>query len=164
MTTSSAADSLDGLPSLPRPTVVLITGAAPYLGDTMTWMPLRAFAPEIDFVEIDTLDCASANDFDEAVAAILPAIRHANAIVAHFSAASLMVDIAAREHFKMPILLLSPMLVTRKKVFLQLVRTLFGYPPGSWLLTAYARSKLRRLKTDRRYVERQLNSSSATRR
>ena len=64
--------------------VVLISGAAPYLGGPLTWQPLRAAAPEIDFVEVDPLVVAGAADIERHVReAVAEALRDADGIVAH---------------------------------------------------------------------------------
>ncbi len=142
-----------------RPSVVLVTGAAPYLGGRTTWLPLRCAAPQIDFTEIDALDFAgtSGRSVSETAEAILaPAIRNANAVVAHAGAARPVIEVVARERPNMPVLLLSPLLATRANLALEVIRSLLGRAPGSWLLTAYARSKQRRLTRDRRYVAAQL--------
>lgn len=135
----------------------MITGAAPYLGGPHTWQRLRAAAPEIEFIEIDPLVVAGDVDLErhvrEAIEAALPAV---DAIVAHGGAARLALDALARTSPELPVLLVSPMIVWDDTMIVRTARAVLGGPFAAGLLTAYARSKQRKLGADRNYVRRQL--------
>jgi hypothetical protein len=137
--------------------IVLITSAAPYLGGPQTWAPLRNAAPEFDFTELDPFFVGVAVDLERAVHDILAAaICDADAIVAHSGAARAALEAVARERPDLPVMLLSPFILGRPATLFRLVRTVFGRPPLSWVLDAFARSKHRRLRSDRSYVVKQL--------
>jgi hypothetical protein len=140
------------------PRVVVISSDAPYLGGPATWAPLRASAPEIAFVEIDTLAFAGAPDVGAAVeAALTLALRGADAAIAHSSAARTVIAAASRVRPDMPVLLLAPMFLERDAAHVRLIRTLVGRTFLGSLLTSFAKSKHRRLLDDRDYVAKQLH-------
>lgn len=137
--------------------VVLITGAAPYLGGPETWRPLREAAPELAFVEIDPLEAAGEADMERSVgAAVEAALRDADGIVAHGGVARLVLDTVARTRPELPVMLLSPMNVPRGRTIVRVVRAVLGSPLVAAIFTSYARRKLRQLRGDRAYVRRQL--------
>jgi hypothetical protein len=137
--------------------VVLITGAAPYLGGPETWKPLRAAAPEIEFVEVDPLIVGGGADMERHVRnAVEAALHDADAVVAHGGAARLALDAVARTRPTLPALLLTPMMVLRTTMPLRIVGAMLEWPFVDQLIIGYARSKLRRLCADRGYVRRQL--------
>ncbi len=124
--------------------VVLITGAAPYLGGPLTWKPLRAAAPDIDFVEIDSLAVAGDRDLERHVReAVEAALDDADAVVAHGGAARIVLDAVARTRPELPVVLLSPMIVGRTTMPLRIVRSAIHWPIAVRMLTAYARSRQR---------------------
>jgi hypothetical protein len=137
--------------------VVLITGAAPYLGGPHTWKPLRDAAPEITFVEIDALVVAGDRNMELHVReAVEAALRDADGIVAHGGVCRVVLEAVARVRSDMPVLLLSPMMVQRRTTFVRVARVVFGSPIVQSMLTRFARSKLRKLRANRGYVRRQL--------
>jgi hypothetical protein len=137
--------------------VVLITGAAPYLGGPETWKPLRAAAPDIDFVEIDPLTVAGDADMERHVReAVEAALHDAGAVVAHGGAARIALEAVARTRPDLPVMLLSPMMAQRTTMPLRIIRAALRQPLVEGMITAYARSKQRRLCADRGYVRRQL--------
>lgn len=137
--------------------VVLITGAAPYLGGPQTWRPLRDAAPEIDFVEVDPLLVAGDADMERHVRdAVEAALQDADAVVAHGGAARLALDAVAQTRSALPALLLTPMMVLRTTTPLRIAGAMLGWPFVGGLITRFARSKLGRLRADRGYVRRQL--------
>jgi hypothetical protein len=137
--------------------VVLITGAAPYLGGPETWKPLRAAAPEFEFVEVDPLIVAGDADMERHVRdAVEAALHDADAVVAHGGAARLALDAVAQTRPTLPAVLLTPMMVLRPTLPLRIVGAVLEWPFVDQLITGYARSKLRRLRADRGYVRRQL--------
>ncbi|MDB5073745.1 MAG: hypothetical protein JWM87_4856 [Candidatus Eremiobacteraeota bacterium] len=156
---NEAAVSGNGVPVVPRASrVVVITSDAPYLGGPLTWAALRASALEFEFVEIDTLAFADAPDIGAAVEDALTAVlRDADAAIAHSSAARPVIQAVSRVRPDMPVLLLSPMLLTRDAPHVRLVRAVLRHTFVARLLRNYARSKHRRLLTDRDYVTKQLN-------
>jgi hypothetical protein len=140
-----------------RATVVVITSDAPYLGGPLTWAPLRACAPEIAFVEIDTLAFVDAPNVGAAVEdALTHALRDADAVIAHSSAARPVIQAMSRARPDLPVLLLSPMFLQRDAAHVRLIRAVLRSPLVARLLTRYAMSKHRRLREDRDYVAKQL--------
>jgi hypothetical protein len=142
---------------LKNPTIVLTSGAAPYLGGQQTWKLLRDAAPEFEFVEIDPLTFAGNAD-SEAIyeGALLDAVGKADGVVAHAGAARLVVEVVARLRPEMPVLLLSPILIQRTSVRLRIIRRIFGWRPVGHLITRFARAKYRRLCDNRDEVLKQL--------
>ena len=137
--------------------VILVTGAAPYLGGAETWKPLRAAAPEIDFVEVDPLIVAGDVDLERHVReAVEDALRDADAIAAHGGAARLALEAVARTRPELPVVLLSPMIALRMTLPVRIVGAILRRPFVARTFTAYARWKLNRLRADRKYVRRQL--------
>jgi hypothetical protein len=137
--------------------VVVITGAAPYLGGPSTWLPLRRAAPDLTFVEVDTLDFADSRDISIACRqAILEAADDTDCLVAHNAAAKPAIEAVAQMSRPPPILLLSPILVKRNTPALQIARFVLGSNIGRQVLTALARSKQSRLISDRQYLKQQL--------
>jgi len=140
-----------------RPVVVLVTGAAPYLGGPATWAPLRAAAPEYDFLEVDLLGVAEHPEPATAARALLAdAVGRASALVAHGTAAGIALAVTARSRPDLPVVLLSPVLVPRSTPRLRLVRAVLKWSALRALLTTFARSKHRRLRTDPSYLKKQL--------
>jgi hypothetical protein len=137
--------------------IVLVTGDAPYLGGALTWAPLRHAAPEFEFVEVDILNVSEAASlFVAARASIIRALQGARAIVAHGTAATIAVEAVSLVDPSIPVLLLSPRIITRMSLPLRLIRTIVGGGLGASMLTAFARSKHRRLLTDQSYIRKQL--------
>jgi hypothetical protein len=137
--------------------VLLISGAAPYLGGPATWAPLRQAAPDMEFVEVDPLDFADAAAPERAVrAGISLALERVDAAVAHFTAARAVIETVAAEKPGVPVVLLSPLVIARRGLRLRIADAILGLPPFARLLNAFACSKRRRLTGDRRSVERQL--------
>jgi hypothetical protein len=139
-----------------RPVAVLVTGAAPYLGGPATWAPLREAAPAVAFRDVDLLP----TEADPAAirAVLADAVRGADAVVAHGTAAGIALEAIAAGGRDVPALLLSPMLTLRRSPALRLVRALVAVPGFGALVTAAARSKLRRLRASRGEVEAQLRA------
>ena len=136
---------------------VLITGAAPYLGGPSTWLPLRQAAPDLTFVEIDTLDFADAVNVAEACRqAILDAAHGAACVIAHNTAAKPAIEALAGMDRAVPLVLLSPMLVQRRTPALQIVRSVVATSIGKQILNSLARSKHVRLLNDRQFVKKQI--------
>lgn len=137
--------------------VVLITGAAPYLGGVSTWRPLREAAPEYHFVDLDLLQVRANGDFfAEAQAAIKRVISgDACAVVVHGAAAALVLTAIAGSGVRIPMLLLSPLLVTEDSLRLRIFRAL-ARGPLRGLLVSVARSKQARLLNDSEYVRKQM--------
>ncbi len=137
--------------------VVVITGAAPYLGGPSTWLSLRQAAPGLNFVEVDTLDFADSADISTACRqAIFEAARDADCVVAHNAAAKPAIEALAQMSRSLPVLLLSPMLVQRRTPALQVVRSVINSDIGRRFLTTLARSKRSRLLSDERFLKKQL--------
>jgi hypothetical protein len=95
-----------------RGAIVVVTGAAPYLGGPETWRPLKRQLPDEEVVELDTLDLAHSDNYEEALFAMLGKIKNTGIIVAHFTAAKPVVRYVDRMHLSVPVLLLSPWIVT----------------------------------------------------
>jgi hypothetical protein len=139
-----------------RGRVVLVTGAAPYLGGPATWSHLRECVPEFDFIDVDLLDAATGeNIVDAARRRIETALSGAHAIVAHGTAARAAIEAVARVDSSIPVILLSPLIVSRQTILLGLVRVLAGM--GGNTLASIARTKRRRLLVDESYLRKQLN-------
>jgi hypothetical protein len=142
---------------VPERRVVLITGATPYLGGPCTWRPLRQAAPDLAFVEIDTLDFANASDLAESCRqAILDAARDADGVVAHNTAAKPVIEALAQMSGAPPVLLLSPVLFRRSTPLLSALRFIIKTRLGRQALTSLARSKKTRLLTDRQFLKKQI--------
>jgi hypothetical protein len=140
-----------------RPVVVLVTGAAPYLGGPATWAPLRAAAPEYDFLEVDLLGVAEHPEPAIAARALLAdAVGRASALVAHATAAGIALEVTAHSRPDLPVVLVSPVLVPRSTPRLRLVRAVLKSSTVRALLTTFARAKHRRLRTDPSYLKKQL--------
>ncbi len=139
------------------PRVVVITGDAPYLGGPSTWAPLRACAPDLEFVAVDTLTFADAADIGAAAEdALTAALRDADAAIAHSTAARPLIHAVSRVRPELPVLLLSPMLLPRDAAHVRFVRAVVRSPLLARLLARYARSKHCRLTEDHDYVVKQL--------
>lgn len=110
----------------------------------------------MDFTAIDTLDFAHVADLRGAHARLAPLLRSAEAVVAHSSAASIVLEALASERLMTPVLLLSPLIVIRKTLGVRSARALLRWPPISRALNAYAGRKLSLLSRERAYVLRQL--------
>ncbi len=137
--------------------VVLVTGNAPYLGGPRTWLPLRRALPEATFHEIDTLDFADAHDvFDAVRARLQSALQGAHAIVAHGSAAGLAIEAVANVDASIGVVLLAPQYLTRARTPARALTALLAVPALRNALTAFARSKHRKLCRDEDYVRKQL--------
>lgn len=140
-----------------RPTIVCVTGAAPYLGGPATWRRLRDALPAFDIREIDTLELADSQDIERAFELRLAtALEGAVAIVAHGTIARSTVEILARTQYHLPLVLLSPLMIVRSSFLQHVFRTIVGSPLGRRALEAFAMSKYRRLCVDRIFVEKQL--------
>ena len=139
------------------PHIVALTGGAPYLGGPQTWLPLRAAAPELSFVEFDALTLVDAPDPIAACRdALIGLLAGASGIVAHGTTARAAIEAVAAVDPELPVLLLSPLLVTRTTRLGQLLRAAIGSSPVRFLLRRYAASKQRRLVADVVYVRKQL--------
>ena len=135
--------------------VVLLTSDAPYLGGHATWLPLRKAAPEVRFVEIDTLDAPKSQSLIDAVRLLVRgALPGAAAVIAHGNSASLAIEEVAALDAPIPVLLLSPRMFTKRLLLLRMLRSFFG-GIGKPLLIAIARSKRRRLLHDEPYLRKQ---------
>jgi hypothetical protein len=141
-----------------RGAIVVVTGAAPYLGGPETWRPLKQRLPDEEVVELDTLDLAHSDNYEEALFAMLANIKNTGIIVAHFTAAKPVVRYVDRMRLSVPVLLLSPWIVTRESsgIRQRVVRTLLDVPFVQNFLTGRASEKLRSLTSDRERVKRQL--------
>lgn len=137
--------------------VVVITGAAPYLGGPSTWLPLRQAAPELAFVEVDALDFANAPDVAEACrTAIRRAAHDAECVIAHYTAAKPAIEAVAQMSRIVPVLLLSPVLVRRRMPLLRVLRSILRTRAWGRALTSLARSKRTRLLHDRQLLKKQM--------
>ncbi|HVA32657.1 MAG TPA: hypothetical protein VNG31_00830 [Candidatus Baltobacteraceae bacterium] len=141
-----------------RPTaIVLVTGAAPYLGGSQTWLPLRRAMPEVEFRELDALRVADARDgraaMREAIEALLDG---AAAIVAHATATGPAVEAVANVDPGIATVLLAPQHLTRERPVAGAVRALLSRRFFCRLLTTFAQSKLAKLRHDENYVRKQL--------
>jgi len=136
--------------------VLLVTGAAPYLGGPSTWKPLRRAAPDFDFRELDLLDFPPGPDY---VADVKRAIgveaEGCVAIVAHGTVAAIVLEAVRDARLTVPVLLLSPIAVTRDSLLRRLFRALLRGPLGA-LLASIALSKRRKLVLDTGYLRKQL--------
>lgn len=140
-----------------RSRVIVLTGAAPYLGGPQTWEPLRLAAPEIDFAEIDTLAFAQCPDIGTALRnRIAEDLHQADGIVAHGSTARIAVEAVAAVDPSIAVLLLSPQLLTRTTPIVAAVRALLAGPLGKAALLFAARTKHRRLGSHRNAVRKEL--------
>jgi len=138
--------------------VLLITGASPYLGGPQTWAALRAAAPEFRFTEIDVLALADAADISAACRdAVLEGARDADAVVAHNTAAKPVIEALAQMSREVPLLLLSPAIIRRTTPLLEAFRRIIATPLGRATLTSFARSKQRRLSDERNYLKKQMS-------
>lgn len=139
--------------------IVLVTGAAPYLGGPQTWLPLRRTMPGTAFEEVDGLTFAG--DADPVAAfrsATARALDGASAVVAHWSAARIAIEAAARVNEALPVVLLSPLLVTRPRLRVRMLHAIVATSPGAALLRNAARSKHAKLRTDPAYVRTHLRT------
>ena len=137
--------------------VVLVTGAAPYLGGPQTWKPLREAAPEFDFMEVDLLECAGhASVVDDARTRISDALSGARAIIAHGTVAAVSIEATAFVNPAMPLLLVSPRMITKNSLALSALRHLFRSRAGSLAITRFAQSKYTKLLSNPTYVRKQL--------
>jgi len=106
--------------------IVLIDGAAPYLGGPATWRKLQAELTEFRCVLIDPLDAAAAPDVGAAMRALV--VREigngAIAIIAHASAARVVLEAVYAAGTDIPVLLLNPLLFVRNAPVLRIVRAL----------------------------------------
>jgi hypothetical protein len=137
--------------------IVVITGAAPYLGGPSTWLPLRQAAPDLGFIEVDALDFADSADISAACRQVtLEAAEDADCVVAHNAAAKPAIEAVAQMSRPPPVLLLSPILVQRSTPALQIIRSLINSNIGKQILTALARSKQARLVSDKQFLKNQL--------
>jgi hypothetical protein len=135
--------------------VLLVTGAAPYLGGPQTWQPLRDAALELTFRDLDLLALTGSDDFLSAVrTTIEKQAQGARAIVAHGAIAG--IALASAEQSGIPVVLLSPIAVTKDSAILRALRALLTRPVGRALITAAARSKRQKLLADPSYIRRQL--------
>lgn len=142
-----------------RPTIVCVTGAAPYLGGSATWRRLRDALPAYDLREIDTLDLADVPDIEDALEARrATGLEGAVALVAHGTVARAAVEFLARTRPDLPLVLLSPLMIVRSSPLQRVFRALVLSPLGRRTLAAFAMSKYRRLRNDRAFVEEQLRT------
>lgn len=142
-----------------KPTIVCVTGAAPYLGGPATWRRLRDLLPAYDVREIDTLDLADSLDIELALAVRLGTeLEGAVALVAHGTVARSVVEFLARSRPDLPLVLLSPLMIVRSSPLQRVFRTIVGSQLGNRALGAFAMSKYRRLCDDRMFVEQQLRT------
>jgi hypothetical protein len=119
---------------------------------------LRQAAPDLSFIEVDTLDFADSADISIACRqAILEAARDAHCVVAHNAAAKPAIEAIAQMSRSLPVLLLSPMLVRHTTPALQVVRSVINSNIGRQVLTALARSKQARLLNDRQFLKKQMS-------
>ncbi|MBV9102282.1 MAG: hypothetical protein JO060_01760 [Candidatus Eremiobacteraeota bacterium] len=136
--------------------IVLLTGGAPYLGGPRTWQPLRDAAADLEFRDLDPLDVSVRDDFSAAVKnAITSAADGAAAIVAHGAIAGAALEAIAKSRANTPVVLLSPIAVTKDSAFLRAFRAALNGPLGAFL-TAAARSKRKKLLTDELSLRRQM--------
>lgn len=136
--------------------ILLLTGSAPYLGGPHTWQPLRDAAADLEFRDLDLLQLELGDDFIAATKnAIKAAAQGARAVVAHGAVAPIVLDALAELQPGVPVLLISPMAVTRDSVFLRILRALLNGAAGR-LLTNFARSKRQKLLADERYLRSQM--------
>jgi hypothetical protein len=118
---------------------------------------LRQAAPDLSFVEVDTLDFADSADISIACRqAILEAARDAHCVVAHNAAAKPAIEAIAQMSRSLPVLLLSPMLVRHTTPALQAVRSVINSDIGRRFLAALARSKRSRLLNDGQFLRKQM--------
>jgi hypothetical protein len=137
--------------------VVVLTGAAPYLGGPSTWLALRLAAPELSFQEIDTLEFSGAQNVSEACkVAVRDAAIDADCVIAHNSAAKPAIEALGEIPRLVPLLLLSPLLLIHESPVLTLFRSMIRTRTFGQLLVRAARSKREKL-TDLRYLKKQLS-------
>lgn len=136
--------------------VVLLTGEAPYLGGPSTWRPLCQAAPEYDYLELDLLGIDAQGDIRSAArAAVQDALFGARAIVAHGTSAAIAIEAVAAIDPAIPVLLISPRIVTKLTPAIRLLRSLTR-GTGARMLTRFAKTKHARLLAHRSYVRKQL--------
>jgi hypothetical protein len=139
-----------------RAHVVLVAGDVPYLGGPATWSGLRRAAPEFEFDEIDLLEATTSEDIIAAArTTIETALKGAVAIAAHGTAARIAVEAVAVVDPSLPVLLLSPRIVTRESLLLRGIRILVDGPLGN-VLALVARRKRRKLLADDSFLRKQL--------
>ncbi len=136
--------------------IVLVTGAAPYIGGPATWRRLRAAAPEFDYIEFDSFAFAALATWDAFLACLERVFNDADAVVAHHSAARAVSEAIGRSGRNIPVVFLSPLIILEDRPLLRSVRVLFGTRMLGGFLTRFAESKLRKLKHDRQLVTKQL--------
>ena len=140
-----------------RQHIVLVTGDAPYLGGPITWSALRGAAPEFDFIDVDLLDAGAGKSLaDTARLSIVKALEGSSAIVAHGTACRVAIEAVALVDGAIPMLLLSPRIITRQSLPLSVARNLAGGICGE-VLSLYARRKSRRLLVDDARLRQQLS-------
>ena len=138
--------------------VVVITGAAPYLGGPSTWLPLRQAAPDLSFIEVDTLDFADSADISTACRqAILEAARDAHWVVAHNAAAKPAIEALAQCRARSPSCCFLQCSSSVATPALRIVRSVINSNIGRQVLTALARSKQARLLNDRQFLKKQMS-------
>ncbi len=136
--------------------VLLLTGSAPYLGGPSTWKPLRDAASDLEFRDLDLLDIPPGSGSTAAIKqAIKAAAEGASAIVAHGAVAATVLGAIDDFRHSIPVLLLSPVAITRDSLRLRFLRTLVRGPLGK-LIDSYAASKMSKLLKDYDYLRKQL--------
>lgn len=137
--------------------IVLVAGGVPYLGGPLTWQPLREAAPEFDYTLFDTLRFGDAANAANAVrTALVRQLAQADGIIAHYNTAKVAVEALTLLPPTRKALFLSPLLVSRASAFLTAFRRIVKTRAGSGLLVKFATNKLRRLRSDREYVRKQM--------
>lgn len=140
-----------------KPRVLVTSGAAPYLGGNPTWDPLRKAAPEYEFVEIDSLQYTESPEMFKAlrsaVAELLPGSR---AVIAHGSMGAAVLEAVTSAGADIPVLLLSPLIVTRDSRRVRVIRAILTQGMTAKLVVNFAASKHARLLNDTSYVRKQL--------
>lgn len=137
--------------------VVVVTGATPYLGGLSTWLPLRRAAPDLTFIDVDTLNYADSSDVTaDCRKAIFFAARDADCVLAHHTAAKVAIEAVAQMARVIPVLLVSPVLVRRRTPLLSGLRSIIKTRACGQALTSFARSKRVRLLSDRRFLMKQM--------
>jgi len=136
--------------------ILLLTGSAPYLGGPSTWKPLREAAPDLEFKDLDLLAIPPGDGYTPAVKdAIKTAAEGAGAIVAHGASAATVLETVREFCPATPVMLLSPVAITKDSSALLGFRMLLRGPLGK-IITSVAVSKRGKLLDDTGYLRKQL--------
>ncbi len=136
--------------------ILLLTGSAPYLGGASTWKPLRDAAQDLEFRDLDLLELPPGGASTTAMKQVIKtAAEGAAAIVAHGAVAAIVLETVNDFSLTVPVLLLSPIPITKDSLKLRFFRALLRGPIGN-ILASVATSKRRKLLNDAGYLRKQL--------